>query len=244
MDDGVGSFWWRDLVGLIAGYKEVARCLPGGGSTISFWKDAWDSDPFMTRFSRIFSFAINKEITLLEFHSGEDRYDLFALPLSTLTFDELQHIIAILHSAALDQTDQDLWICRWGSGAFSTKLFYQHHFPALHRRLKSTWIWKNNCLPKIKGFAWLLYRDRVNTRDMMDRRNCNRDGVLSCALCDSGSRETRDHLFFTCFSAECWLRIGVNWSPLPSEPSLPNRLHLVKARVPVRIHQEVFLSMA
>lgn len=218
MDDGVGSFWWRDLVGLIAGYKEVARCLPGGGSTISFWKDAWDSDPFMTRFSRIFSFAINKEITLLEFHSGEDRYDLFALPLSTLTSDELQHIIAILHSAALDQTDQDLWICRLGSGAFSTKLFYQHHFPALHRRLKSTWIWKNNCLPKIKGFAWLLYRDRVNTRDMMDRRNC--------------------------FSAECWLRIGVNWSPLPSEPSLPNRLHLVKAHVPVRIHREVFLSMA
>ncbi|XP_010227963.1 uncharacterized protein LOC104581629 isoform X2 [Brachypodium distachyon] len=70
LDDGVGSFWWRDLVGLIAGYKEVARCLPGGGSTISFWKDAWDSDPFMTRFSRIFSFAINKEITLLEFHSA------------------------------------------------------------------------------------------------------------------------------------------------------------------------------
>ncbi|PNT76048.1 hypothetical protein BRADI_1g43345v3 [Brachypodium distachyon] len=79
----------------------------------------------------------------------------------------------------------------------------------------------------------------------MDRRHCNRDGVLSCALCTSSSRETSGHLFFTCqFSVECWLRIGVDWSSLPSAPSLPDRLHLVKACVPARIHREVFLSVA
>lgn len=67
---------------------------------------------------------------------------------------------------------------------------------------------------KIKVFACLLFSDRLNTRDMLDRRYCAKeDDNLACVLCNGGHKETRLHLFFTCpFSSRCWQHIGIVWN--------------------------------
>lgn len=66
----------------------------------------------------------------------------------------------------------------------------------------------------IKVFIWLLFSDRLNTRDMLDRKNCaplNAD--LTCVLCSLQHRETLFHLFFQCpFSKRCWRKIGISWN--------------------------------
>ncbi len=76
------------------------------------------------------------------------------------------------------------------------------------------WLWKTKCVMKIKVFAWLLFCDRLNTRDMLDRRHCAKeDDDLTCALCNTHQRETRLHLFFTCpFSVACWQQMGISWN--------------------------------
>lgn len=66
---------------------------------------------------------------------------------------------------------------------------------------------------KVKVFGWLLLIDRLNTRDMLDRKHCAPDGSdLTCVICSSGARETLQHLFFHCtFSSECWAQFGIVW---------------------------------
>jgi hypothetical protein len=65
---------------------------------------------------------------------------------------------------------------------------------------------------KHKVFAWLMLVDRINTRNMLRRRNMDIGSVFSCMLCDTGLEETRNHLFFCCpFSSSCWSEIGITW---------------------------------
>jgi hypothetical protein len=65
---------------------------------------------------------------------------------------------------------------------------------------------------KHKVFAWLMLVDRINTRDMLKRRNFNIGLNHSCMTCDTGVTETRNHLFFMCsFGASCWAKIGITW---------------------------------
>jgi hypothetical protein len=86
----------------------------------------------------------------------------------------------------------------FGSATYTSKIFYMLNFafmqPSRHFRL----IWKTKCVMKIKVFIWLLFSDRLNTRDMLDRRKCaplNAD--LICFLCSLQQRETFVYLFFS-----------------------------------------------
>jgi hypothetical protein len=67
---------------------------------------------------------------------------------------------------------------------------------------------------KIKVFGWLLLMDRVNTRDLLDRKHCAPLGAsISCSSCQENARETREHLFFDCdFSKGCWNKLGWYWN--------------------------------
>jgi hypothetical protein len=59
-------------------------------------------------------------------------------------------------------------------------------------------------MPKLKVFSWLLFMDRLNTKDIMDRKSWNVEGDLNCVLCEEQQRESRDHLFFGCeFAKQC-----------------------------------------
>lgn len=63
---------------------------------------------------------------------------------------------------------------------------------------------------KIKVFGWLLFLDRVNTRDLLERKHCaplNASDI--CPSCSTNARENREHLFFLCpFSSACWNKLG------------------------------------
>ena len=53
---------------------------------------------------------------------------------------------------------------------------------------------------KIKVFAWMLIMDRLNTKDMVERRQWHLDDGVNCVICPLQARETRDHLFLTAIS--------------------------------------------
>ncbi len=66
---------------------------------------------------------------------------------------------------------------------------------------------------KIEVFAWLLFLDRLNTRDLLERKHSKAPNVpLSCDLCSLGTHKTREHLFFQCpFATACWNSIELFW---------------------------------
>jgi hypothetical protein len=68
-------------------------------------------------------------------------------------------------------------------------------------------------MPKIKFFAWLLLVDRLNTRDMLQRRNKHLEEGYLCALCPDLIQETSLHLFFECTSSAArWYATGIQWN--------------------------------
>ena len=85
-------------------------------------------------------------------------------------------------------------------------------FAHLPRDLALNSIWKSRSLPMLKVFAWLLMHDRLNTRDLMLRKNWHLNTGPDCVLCDSAVIESRDHLFFECvFAQQCWNTLDIHW---------------------------------
>ncbi|PNT72635.1 hypothetical protein BRADI_2g47258v3 [Brachypodium distachyon] len=79
----------------------------------------------------------------------------------------------------------------------------------------------------------------------MDRRRCNRDGILTCACCNRHARETRDHLFFGCdFSINCWRKIGLDWTSLGPDPPFMTYIRYSKNCMHKDLYKEIFLSAA
>jgi hypothetical protein len=60
-------------------------------------------------------------------------------------------------------------------------------------------------MPKLKVFEWLLFMDRLNTKDIMARKCWQIEGAVNCVMCNNLQLETRDHLFFGCeFAKQYW----------------------------------------
>jgi len=69
---------------------------------------------------------------------------------------------------------------------------------------------------KLKVFAWLLFHDRLNTRNMLKRRHYNIGDDHNCLLCVLNVEETVEHMIFTCsFSKSCWDKLAIHREPFP-----------------------------
>jgi hypothetical protein len=80
------------------------------------------------------------------------------------------------------------------------------------------------CDGEAQFFFWLLLRDRLNTRELLKRKNMELDDY-NCVLCRQGIEECLWYLFFECpFSKWCWRLIKVCWNT-----SLPPHLMLIRS---------------
>lgn len=74
------------------------------------------------------------------------------------------------------------------------------------------WMWKSCCRSRLKFFFWLVLRDRINTRNLLRRKNRHLDSY-DCVLCTHSVEETLMHLMFECpFSASCWAYLRIHWN--------------------------------
>ena len=90
---------------------------------------------------------------------------------------------------------------------------------------------------KHKFFFWLFLRDRLSTRNLL-----NRNMFLPsyfCVLCVENLEEGIRHLFFSCpFSDACWTYLGVHW-----DLSLDFQVMVLHARLQFNsvIFREIFI---
>ena len=139
---------------------------------------------------------------------------MFYLPLSREAAAELHILESWIMQLDRDPTLPDVWIWSGQSGGYTAKSFYRimhSHLPTIQ---PCKWLSQSKCTMKIKVFVWLLFFDRLNTKDMLVRRHwrSNQDENL-CLICSELAYENRIHLFLTAPSAvesgTIWVLIGL-----------------------------------
>jgi hypothetical protein len=207
-----GSFWWRDIIGLADIFRGVSTVTIGAGDSVLLWKDPWTEPLLCDKAARLFSFVNHKDVSVFDFVNCQNLEDHLALPLSIEAHTELLSLEDELNDLQLDAQKADAWKPIWGANSLKPKEFYSHCFRNCSTPKHVSDIWKSKCVMKHKVFAWLMLIDRINTRDMLKRRNFNIGLNHSCMTCGTGVTETRNHLFFMCsFGASCWAKIGITW---------------------------------
>jgi hypothetical protein len=206
-----GSFWWKDVLRLNVIYRGITKCDLGDGSSICFWDDLWSDIVLSQTYPKLASFARNEGASVLEVMQAEDLESLFLLPLSQQAFEELESLQAQLQDLPYDVDASDRWTPIWGSH-YTSRRFYSKVFKNMEAHPVFKVIWKSRCTPRVKFFALLILVDRLNTKNMLQRRNLHVQDDPICVMCDSGEEETIEHLLFECeFAKECWAAINIVW---------------------------------
>ncbi|XP_073360718.1 uncharacterized protein [Aegilops tauschii subsp. strangulata] len=212
-----GSFWWKDICKVMQNFRECAWVQINEGDTALMWSDNWQLDDQVSslqiRFPGLFSYVKDPWITAKEFLDSHDMFQHFHLPLSSQAFDDLTTLQSLLGGHNRAPGSKDIWFWNETAKGYSPKLFYSHTFASESFNPLTSWIWKSSCTMKIKVFAWMLIMDRLNTKDMVERRHWHLEDGVNCVLCPLQTRETRDHLFFNCnFSVRVWNYLQIDWS--------------------------------
>ena len=194
-----GSFWWRDITSLLDIFRGIAKCTIQSGATALFWNDLWNDDFKCTSYPNLFSVTLykNDSVRTMCLRPMEDS---FVLPLSDDACGEFLQLQEELNHLQLQARRSDVWSFIWGTGIYTAKRFYNLNYSSLQPPRPMIWLWKTKCVMKIKVFAWLLFCDRLNTRDMLDKRHCAKeDDDLTCALCNTHHQTScLLHMSFQC----------------------------------------------
>jgi hypothetical protein len=137
----------------------------------------------------------------------------FHTPVSQQAALELLLFNQITLQVQLNQQDKDVWTYIWGTTKYASSKLYALNFHSIEPPSLFRWIWKSKVTKKIKIFIWLLFIDRINSRNLLRRKNYKIDGDdYSCVLCNLDIEEFSYHLIFQCpFSTECWSFLGIHW---------------------------------
>ena len=110
--------------------------------------------------------------------------------------------------------DSDVWKIPGANGTFRSNKLYKLLRPYSTAPEPFQWIWRSCVLPKQKFFFWLLIQDRLNTRDLLTRKQFQIPSK-HCVFCDHSHTEDLHHLFFGCqFSKEFWNLLGFQWEQI------------------------------
>lgn len=110
-----------------------------------------------------------------------------------------------------DENGTDVWRSSWGN-QYTSKQFYSHTYSIVEAHPVFKLVWKSGCSPRIKFFFSLVLVDRLNTKTILTRRHIGARDNGICIMCNSGTEETIDHLFFSSpFARSCWNTIHLFW---------------------------------
>jgi hypothetical protein len=180
----------------------------GNGRTILFWEDLWNKGIPAQQYLELFSFACNTILSIKEAKQKEHLLEIFQLPLSVQAYEQYLELNEAWGQITVTNA-KDTWKIIWGSEIFSTKKTYKHLMgqSQVHQIYRS--LWKNKCQPKHKVFYWLWLKNRLNTRNMLRRKNMTLESY-TCENCIWQKEETLYHLFLRCnFAKACWHSIGL-----------------------------------
>lgn len=171
--------------------------IQGQGDSISLWEHDWGIGRLKYKLNILYTFTLQKDITLRQFHLLQDISDLFRPVLSEEAqqqYPTLEGIRDQHHRANLTIPDDAIWKGT-EQGEFTVQSAYYNlkNVPTINSPVHK--IWKLKAPPRFKIFAWMLIHNKVLTAENLKKRGYNLAGI--CYMCRQQD-ETIQHLFNRC----------------------------------------------
>jgi hypothetical protein len=196
------------MLKLLHNFKGLAHPIIGNGRSIFFWEDQWNKSIPRQKYPELFSFTKSTKLSIAKVKEQDHLFRIFQLPISKQAYEQYLELQVVWEQIVLSNI-KDRWRYIWGSDSYSTQKAYRHlmgqtHVHSIYKRL-----WKSKCQPKHKVFYWLWLKNRLNTRNMLRRKNMILESY-SCENCLWQREETLYHMFLRCnFAKACWNSIGI-----------------------------------
>ncbi|KAK1693322.1 hypothetical protein QYE76_010019 [Lolium multiflorum] len=120
---------------------------------------------------------------------------------------ELMVLLGSIHlSPAADR--RTLPLCAREGGRLKTGALYKLCSDGGVRDENATFVWHNSAPPRVKFFAWLLVKGRIQCRSNLLRKGILEEDGSRCPICDA-HLETPAHIMFHCsFARQFWAALG------------------------------------
>ena len=127
--------------------------------------------------------------------SSRELSEHFHTPMSQQAFQQYNLLQEHLLERPTNATNE--WIVKGSTRWYSSIKMYHHMMGPSIVHSMFNYIWKTSRRLRHKIFLWLLLHDRVNTRDLPNRKSIHLENY-NCALCVDNTKETLLDLFSNC----------------------------------------------
>jgi hypothetical protein len=166
----IGSFWWKSMLKLLHNFKGLAHPIIGNGRSIFFWEDQWNKSIPRQQYPELFSFTKSTKLSIAEVKEQDHLFRIFQLPISEQAYEQYLELQVVWEQIVLSNV-KDRWRYIGGSDSYSTQKAYRHLMGQTQVHSIYKHLWKSKCQPKHKFFYWLWLKNRLNTRNMLRRKN-------------------------------------------------------------------------
>jgi hypothetical protein len=198
ISDHGSSPFWKSLCWAAPSVRTGYNWKLGNGNKMLFWLDTWVSHcSLATLFWDLFSICNEPMATVDQVLVDGQVHLSFRRCFSPHMIGRWDGLCSLLLPISLsDEMDIPVWVFET-SGVYSVKSFYRIVSDGGIRVPHLAAIWKIQIPGRVHVFLWLLFQNRLLTRDNLAKRRHVHD--LSCLFCDDP--ETSVHSFFDCVVA-------------------------------------------
>jgi hypothetical protein len=188
-------------------YRSISRVTVRNTRCTAFWLDAWLlGGALCSLLPALFSHALNVEATVADVLSVSIRHALVPR-LSTVGEGQLGTLSSLLAGVLLSKGGDEriLTRCRKKNGGLDAGALY--HLRSFGGVLSSAYdfVWRNHAPSKVRFFAWLLSKARIQSRSSLLRKRILTAVEALCPICGL-AEETANHLIFGCEFAAVFRR--------------------------------------
>nr|XP_051222255.1 uncharacterized protein LOC127340554 [Lolium perenne] len=202
---------WASLLRLLPLYRAISRVAVRDGKRTSFWCDHWlPLGTLESAMPELFSHCSSPSATVRHvLDAGLD--STLVARLSAKAARQRETLLPILSRVRLtDGADsRSLPLCARGE-RLSTSSLYRLCTNGGVRDVHHPFVWCNSAPARVRFFAWLLVRGRIQCRSNLLRKGILDERGSHCPICD-GPLETPDHIMFGCeFACRFWALLGAD----------------------------------
>jgi hypothetical protein len=196
-------------------YRSISRVEIGDGRCTSFWLDAWlPGGALCMQLPGLFSHALDEGISVSAVFSAGVCNTLVPRMNSTGEH-QLVTLLHLLHEVTLSLAPDEriLTRCKKKNGALDAAALYRLRTWGGVDSPACAFVWHNHAPSKVRFFAWLLSKARIQSRSSLLRKCILTVAEAACPIC-GGAEETADHITFECrFARGFWHALGFLFPP-------------------------------
>jgi hypothetical protein len=199
------SPFWKGVMWAARAAKMGYQWKVGNGRSIKFWEDHWfGSCSLAIQYWELYFLVNEQNRSIADLWDGSSLKVTFRRCFDHNLMLQWFEIQQIAQTISFDGTKDSL-IWNWeANGIYSVKSMYAViNFGGI-KPVNIHCVWKIKIPPKIHFFLWLLFHNKLLTRDNLVKRQNVDD--LTCVFCNE--LESCQHLFFDCVVAsELWKEV-------------------------------------